>query len=248
MNWNVTLTDYKTAMLKLPADRPLSKEDLLNDSFLVARSGELEVYYSPHNEYVNEEADIVIMGLTPGWAQMKIAYEEVLQCFALGLSDAEACKRAKHAARFAGPMRSNLIELLDELGLHRFTCLSSSEELFGKAGHRLHTFSILRYPVFKHKSNYSGSSPRLAATPFLINWACQSIEQELQRLPKQPLIIPLGKAVISVLEVLVREGMLAKERVLWGFPHPSGANAHRKRQLLQNKSSMLGMLQQYFDH
>ena len=246
MSWDAALKDYKAAMLKLPADRALTKEDLLAEPFLIAINGELEVYYSPHNEYVNDAAEIVIMGLTPGWAQMKIAYEEALRCMRQGLADEETVKRAKAAARFAGPMRRNLIAFLDELELYRYLRISSSEELFGEADKLLHTVSALRYPVFKNKRNYTGSQPELVSTPFLADWACESIAGELRQLRNQPLIIPLGKAVEGVLNLLVQDGQLAAERVLWGFPHPSGANGHRKAQFQQNKSSMLSMLRQYF--
>jgi hypothetical protein len=38
---------YKTAMLTLPADKSLTKEDLLVDEFLMERHGKVEMYYAP---------------------------------------------------------------------------------------------------------------------------------------------------------------------------------------------------------
>jgi len=246
MNTNARLSDYRSRLLSLPANRPLLKEDLLTDSFLLHRSGAFEVYYSPHNEYIEPMAKLVIMGLTPGWTQMKTAYEAAVQGLAQGLSNEDICKKAKTAARFAGSMRRQLIAFLDELDLPAYIDVASSEELFQEEQKKLHTVSILRYPVFYRMRNYTGSSPQLLSSAFLADWARESIMQELEQLTEQPLIIPLGKAVESVLASLVEAGRIARERVLWGFPHPSGANGHRKSQFSQNKSSMSDMLRRYF--
>lgn len=48
------------------------------------------------------------------------------------------------------------------------------------------------------------------------------------------LIIPLGKAVESCVQMLVSSGQLDVERCLLGFPHPSGGNGHRLRQFREN--------------
>ena len=59
--------EYRAAMLALPADRSLTKADLLVDEFLIERHGPIETYYAPHNEYVNLSARVVIVGITTGW-------------------------------------------------------------------------------------------------------------------------------------------------------------------------------------
>lgn len=114
------LQQYKQEILALPKDRVLVKDDLLVDELLMARSGELEMYYAPHNEYINPSAKVMIVGLTPGFTQMRTAIKEARIALEKGLSDEQVCRVAKEAARFVGTMRLNLINMLNGIELHRF--------------------------------------------------------------------------------------------------------------------------------
>ena len=58
--------------------------------------------------------------------------------------------------------------------------------------------------------------------------------------------IPLGKAVEEILECMVQENILKSEQCLFGFPHPSGANGHRKKQLEENKENLKKKIEDYF--
>ena len=51
------------------------KKDILNEKFLLIKEKNMEIYYAPHNEIINDNAKIFIIGITPGWTQTKIAYE-----------------------------------------------------------------------------------------------------------------------------------------------------------------------------
>lgn len=35
----------------------------------------MEIYYAPHNETINQNAKVFIVGITPGWTQTNIAYK-----------------------------------------------------------------------------------------------------------------------------------------------------------------------------
>jgi hypothetical protein len=231
------LQKYKTAILSLPTDRSLTKDDLQVDDFLMARFGQVEIYYAPHNEYVNLSAKVMIIGITPGWVQMKTAYREARKGLEQGLRDEEICKRAKEEAGFAGSMRVNLISMLDALDLHRYLNIPSCEDLFLKHRNLLHTTSLLRFPVFIEKRNYTGANPTLFSAPFLRESALLSIQEEIQLL-QRALIIPLGKTVERGLHLLERICRVDVRQCLWGFPHPSGANGHRHVQFTSNLSQM----------
>jgi hypothetical protein len=71
-----------------------------------------------------------------------------------------------------------------------------------------------------------------------------SLEQELGIL-SQALIIPLGKTVEEMLQLLVSEDKLDDHRCLWGFPHPSGANGHRFKQFASQRDNMTKTLQDH---
>ncbi|GAA3410608.1 hypothetical protein ACFFNY_21340 [Paenibacillus hodogayensis] len=235
------LTRYKQALLSLPKDTTLAKEDLLVDDFLMKRDGELEMYYAPHNEYINASAKVVMIGLTPGWTQMRIAMQEAKAGLEEGLSDEDVCRKAKEDAGFAGTMRIHLTNMLDALELHRHLNISSSSELFQEHRELLHTTSLLRFPVFVGRENYNGTHPPLLSNPFLKQAALLSVHEELECL-KQELIIPLGKTVEGILRLLVQEEKLNAEQCLWGFPHPSGANGHRLKQFATHQHHMKAMI------
>ncbi|MEK4995782.1 MULTISPECIES: uracil-DNA glycosylase family protein [Paenibacillus] len=218
----------------------LTKQDLQVDKLLMERNGKVEMYYAPHNEYINPSAKVIIIGLTPGFTQMGIAIQEAIISLEAGLSDEEVCRTAKEAARFAGSMRNTLIHMLDTLKLHQHLNLTSCEELFQQQT-ILHTSSLLRFPVFVDKKNYSGAQPKLLSNSFLRAQALSSLREELNILSRA-LIIPLGKTVESILQLLVSAGELDKQRCLWGFPHPSGANGHRYKQFASQQEQMVKIL------
>ncbi|OMD91107.1 hypothetical protein BSK49_07160 [Paenibacillus odorifer] len=234
------LQQYKSAILSLPKGTVLTKEDLQVDKLLMERNGKVEMYYAPHNEYINPSAKVIIIGLTPGFTQMGIAIQEAIISLEAGLSDEEVCRTAKEAARFAGSMRNTLIHMLDTLKLHQHLNLTSCEELFQQQT-ILHTSSLLRFPVFVDKKNYSGAQPKLLSNSFLRAQALSSLREELNILSRA-LIIPLGKTVESILQLLVSAGELDKQRCLWGFPHPSGANGHRYKQFASQQEQMVKIL------
>ncbi|UUZ91356.1 hypothetical protein LJK87_37760 [Paenibacillus sp. P25] len=239
------LSSYKQAILSLPKDSMLTREEPLVEDFLMERHGSLEMYYAPHNEYVHPLTRVVIIGLTPGFTQMRIAIQEARAGLEARLSNEEVCRLAKEAASFAGTMRIHLIDMLNALDLHRYLNLPSCEALFGERRALVHTTSLLRYPVFAQKKNYNGTHPNLADNPFLKKVALGFVQEELEYM-REALIIPLGKGVEGVLRLLVREGKLDAEQILWGFPHPSGANGHRLRQFAYYQDEMTHRIKALF--
>ena len=69
--------------------------------------------------------------------------------------------------------------------------------------------------------------------------------KEVAKLPNA-FIIPLGKAVEEVLVLLISKNLIKKEQCLLGFPHPSGANGHRKIQFKDNKENLINIVNEYF--
>lgn len=45
---------------------------------------------------------------------------------------------------------------------------------------------------------------------------------------------------------MISEKIIKKEQCLLGFPHPSGANGHRKIQFEENKSNLINIIDNYF--
>ena len=70
------LKDYIEAIKELPIKNKYSKEELLINDFLIQKEGKVEIYYAPHNEYINPKAKVFIVGITPGFQQMNAAIVE----------------------------------------------------------------------------------------------------------------------------------------------------------------------------
>jgi hypothetical protein len=233
-----TLKHYLPAIQTLPVHRPLTKQDLLTEEFLMRKEGELEMYYAPHNEYINKEAKVVIVGITPGWQQMKTAYEQFIKSIASSDNVATALIETKKAAGFAGSMRTNLTRMLDQCDLPRILNIPQSSDLFGKNRNLLHTTSIIKYPVFLKGKNYTGHQPTVNNSPLLQHYAYKEFLNELAKISTYALVIPLGRTVEHVLGRLAEKQKLPEHTYLYGFPHPSGANGHRIKQFQQQRSQL----------
>lgn len=222
------------------------KNDIFRKDFLLFSKNNMEIYYAPHNEVINDKAKIFIVGITPGWTQTSIAYKTAHDGLINNLKYDTIKKECKRNSRFAGSMRKNLVEMLDELNLNQKLHIGSCAELFENQEDLLHTTSIIPYPVFINRKNYTGSKPKILEDEVLKSYAKRYFYKEIEKM-KRPLIVPLGKAVEEVLEIMIDEGAIEREQCLLGFPHPSGANGHRKKQFEINKDNFLNIIDKYFE-
>lgn len=235
---------YKESIQAIPA--AFTEEDLINEQFLLESdiAKKLEIYYAPF-EYINKDAKVVIVGITPGLHQMKKSFSTVINADEENSSNEEILRQVKNNSSFEGTMRKNLVQMLDELGLNEYLSLSSTIELFGEASDLVHTSSVLPYPVFYNGKNYSGSTPNILKSELLKKYATEYFATEMDNL-SNPLIIPLGVNVTKVMDYLAEQGLLDAENILSGFPHPSGGNGHRHKQFAENKEKMQKKLQDHF--
>lgn len=243
-----TLYDFKEQIIRLPLKEKYTKDDILIPEFLIEKEEELEIFYAPHNEYINPNAKVFIIGITPGFQQMSTAIATARKQLELGISIQEIQYACKVAGRFSGAMRKNIITMLDDIKLNERLHLMSCRELFEKEDHLLHTVSLIPYSVFVKKQNYSGHTPKIMKSSVLSKYIYENFKEELYCLsaPEEVLLIPLGKAVEEVLVHLVEEGILKKGQILYNFPHPSGANVNRIPQLNANKEEMTQFLKSFF--
>ncbi len=232
------LEKYRSKIEALSDTAFLEKKDLIKKEFLIASENELEIYYATHNEYIYTKANILIVGITPGWHQMRTAYESVIKSLLLNKEKEELLRQAKVDAGFSGKMRLNLCHMLDEIGLAELFDLNSSTELFTTNHELLHTTSLIKYPTFYKGKNYTGHVPSINQSKLLSHYAYTVFPRELEKLENPLLIIPLGKAVEEAMRKLQDEDKLKNHSCLYGFPHPSGANGHRKKQLYENKEGL----------
>ena len=242
----IGLEKYIKKIGNLPLKENYTRDELLISDFLLAKVSEIEIYYCTHNEYINKEAKVFIIGITPGFQQMNksiaVARKNLEKKHYSFDELAYICKRE---ARFFGILRRNIIKMLDDLELNRVLNLESSEELFIDKDFLLHTTSLIPYAVFINGKNYTGHSPKILKNELLTQFLEEYFKPQAAQL-QNALIIPLGKGVEEVLSQYINEGLFKKENILSGFPHPSGANGHRLQQFDKNKEAMKETIRAFF--
>jgi hypothetical protein len=119
---------------------------------LLWEAGPLSVHYAPW-EWVNAEARVMLVGITPGAFQATEALREARACLRAGCSAKETLRRADAIGSFAGPMRSNLVTMLDGIGLADGLGVDSSARLFDTHHHLAALCSAIDYPVFVNGQN-----------------------------------------------------------------------------------------------
>ncbi len=220
---------FAPAIAALPGRERLMREELLVPAFELAREGRLAVYYAPF-DYVEGRAKVTLVGITPGFRQMEIALRRSRDALLAGdWAAAEIRARVKYEASFAGPIRRNLIAMLDGIGLPAALGIASSWALYGERRDLLHTSAVVRYPVFVDGADWTGHTPPVRSSPLLREYARGLLPEEL-RAAGGALIVTLGKCASDAVRVLLDDDALDPARCLIGLPHPSGANGHRKAQ------------------
>lgn len=212
-------------------EQALRADPTLAGRLVLERHNNLIVRYAPF-EHIQQSARVVIAGITPGAQQAGDALCEFRRRLIAGDDQRTALAAAKVFASFSGPMRTNLVAMLDYVGLAKMLGLATTASLWTTDQRLVHFTSVLRYPTFINGKNYNGQ-PSMTASPPLRRLLDDCLREEAAALPNA-IWIPLGKAAAGV-QHLVTTGALDPARVLLGLPHPSGANGERIAYFLGRK-------------
>jgi hypothetical protein len=238
-----SFVQFSPQILALP-EGFLARRDLLTPAFRLHRDERLDIYYMP-THYLNRSAAVTVVGISPGFAEMALAYREARAGLLAGLPAEEILNIAARIASFCGPMRANLVTMMDGIRLAPILGIDSCAALFAGAAGLLHSTALIRDAVFIEGRNYSGHNPPPLNHPLLSSACVGTLLSELDALPDS-LIIPLGKGVSGVLESFISNGMLDPRRCLLGFPHPSGANAHRHAAYRRLEAEFAAKIERWF--
>lgn len=203
----------------------------LPKNLLLSEEGDFSIYYAPF-DYVNDGAKLVIVGITPGLKQARLALDSAASTLRSGATTEHVLREAKNHASFGGPMRTNLVQMMDCLGINSLLGIHSTSDLFTSRSDLVHFTSILRYPVFVNDKNYSGS-PHPSKVR-LLNDALSYFQDETKQL-QDALFLPVGTLPNNILARFVKAGHLDEDNVLLNIPHPSGANQERINYFLGKK-------------
>lgn len=207
-----------------------------SDRLVMARADKITVEYAPF-DHIEQNAELAIVGLTPGRTQAANALQSLSASLKRGIAVDKALSDAKRTASFSGPMRANLLAMLDAVGVPAVYKRSNAAEFFSPESDLVHFTSALRYPVYVQGENYSGS-PAPMGQPLLRSMIETHLAEEVAALPNA-IWIPLGAHAEAALIHLAGKGHLDRTRILAGLPHPSGANAERIAYFLGRKTKDL---------
>jgi len=220
MNVQSQFDRYAKIMAALPA---ITNNTVMPSSLMMASDGRYQVSYAPF-DHVTLTAKLVLVGITPGLQQARVAVDSARLALLAGKSNQEAAAIAKKTASFVGPTRKNLIALLDYVGTNKALNITSTASLWAQDSDLVNFTSALRYPVFFNGKNYGGSG--LVRSAFLREQLEAYFGAECRALPNA-LYVPLGDAATEACNYLATRGVLAADRIIAGLPHPSPANAER---------------------
>lgn len=229
---------YLSRLSETQIDRLVETGDVLRDNaFWPETQGEFGQFYAPF-DWINESADIVLIGITPGKRQAKSSFKALRAALSAGKSAEEAARMAKQAASFEGDMRDIAAQLMNRFDLHKLFRLADVAELFGTASHRAHYTSLLRYPVLhwqtklrKDKTkttgwfDYSGGDSAFT-TDMLLRSIAEDFEPEIT-IFKDAWLVPFGPVPALALEKMADRGLVDPDRILPGVNHPSGTQWNR---------------------
>ena len=191
---NYQFENFKDFIKKAPH---FSTTSPLPDALFLKKEGKISIYYAPF-EYVNENAKIVLVGITPGLQQAANALNVAKSGLENGTSSEEILKAVKSNASFSGSMRTNLINMLDHVGINKKLGISSTDQLFTSHSHLAQMASILKNPVFVDGRNYSGS-PSMIKSPVFKELMNDFFVTEICNKLKKPLFISLSPKVTVAL-------------------------------------------------
>lgn len=198
----------------------------------------LSCYYAPF-EYLNTKAKLILVGITPGGTQMNRALNAARTALATGTPIETAVRHVKREGSFSGSMRPNIVATLNRLAYNRKLDLSCSSSLWSTHDHLVQFCSLLKFPVFVDGKDYNGKPTPLKDAD-LNRMLHQHFLKDLQSLPRDAMLVPLGDTVLETVLALKKQGGVPQDLLTFegqpiAPPHPSGANAESIALLLEER-------------
>lgn len=173
---------------------------------------ELITFEKTDFDYVNHEAQVVIVGITPGNSQLENSRESLSK------------KEIKRINAFAGNMRPNLIAMLDHIGINRLLGIVSCKSLWEEDFDKVEMTSLLKEATF-YKDKMFKDTKLISKSQKLQEMLNNGFVKDCASYTKAKLFIALGPGVLDVLSDLKERGVITAPII--AMPHPSGANAGR---------------------
>lgn len=217
-----------------PIIRRLGAAGAASNDLNLAREGRYTVRYTPF-EYINTQARLCIVGITPGTTQLEEAYQTAKRHLERGDVTELILRETKKAAAFAGSMRTNLIKMLRHFQIGDLLGVDEST-LWGSNAAVLHSTSVIPHAAFTGTKMFAGSFEEILRSPLLSRCFEQDFLPELAQLTPKTRFIGLGPTALAALEWCVKHQHIEPKQLLGALPHPSGSSGSQIPYFLGEKT------------
>jgi len=204
--------------------------------FSLGREGRYELRYIPF-EHVNRAARLVIVGITPGPTQMRLAYGKAQELLRAGLDREAILTEVKKTGSFGGPgMRPNLVRMLRHFRFGELLGIADVNSLWDTNAHLLHSTSVVPYAAFDNGKDFKGNFDQVLRSPLLRQCFLDHFVSSLTQMSGDALYVALGECPKAALDWCVSRGHLRHGQVLGAFCHPSTSGGSATTVYLREKS------------
>lgn len=179
--------------------------------------------------YINPNAEIVIVGITPGNSQLAKSRE------------GKSLREIKRENAFAGNMRPNLIAMLDHIGINTLLGIQSCNTLWTEDFDKVEMTSLLMDATYiinkKGKEEMFKDASKIFSSPKLSSMLNNGFKKNCELYTKVKVYIACGREVYEILKQLQDNKVISVPVV--GIAHPSGANMGRIQKYLGKSTRSL---------
>lgn len=168
-------------------------------------------------EKTNPKAEVIIVGITPGNSQLKT-----------GVPNGMDSLEIKRNYAFAGSIRSNLIELLDYVGVNRILGILTCKTIWEEDFERIDMTSLLKRATFDittGEEKMFKDVERIFKEPKLKEEFDKGFVEDCKKYENAKIFVACGSQVYDVLLELKRKGVITAQVI--GIAHPSAQNKDR---------------------
>ena len=193
-------------------------------------------------EHVNADAKLVIVGITPGPNQLRLAYGEVQRLMAVGIPTATLLHEVKKLGAFGGSaMRPNLLRYLRHFKFDKILRIPDVESLWEENAGLFHGTSVIPHAAFTTtpeggESMFAGSFAYLMASPLFRECFMDCFVSTLREINPDALYIGLGDCPEDALQWCVDNGYLHARQFLGSFCHPSTSGGSAPSVYIRDKT------------
>jgi len=219
-----------------PALKRLGSRGQHSPEFSLGKDRLYELRYIPF-EHINRDAQLVIVGITPGPNQITLAYDTAQSLLLSGAGREQILEAVKKTGGFGGPaMRPNLLRMLRHFPFNRILGIKDVATLWSTDAHLLHSTSVVPHAVFEGRKPFNGKFQAILQSPLLKQCFLDGFVASLAQLRSDAVYVALGDTPKAALEWCVSQGYLRSQQVLGAFCHPSSNGGSATAYYLREKT------------